>query len=137
MEIKRLGVSLNGAERVFYYRDIHSDRCVIEQNLINKEYATVMFERDRDIRRRYGQILSSGKRPVIVDCGANIGTSVLYFLGEYPDAHIVAIEPAPANVALLERNTEGLNVKVINKGVSSSEGEMELVDNGEPFACRL
>ncbi|EIX8146985.1 FkbM family methyltransferase [Salmonella enterica] len=136
-EIKHINLTLNGKERAFFYRDIHSDRSVIQQNLINREYATGMFMRDADIRAHYRSILEAGMTPVIVDCGANIGTSVLHFLGEYSEAHVVAVEPAGDNFALLSRNTAGLNVTLINKGVSSCTGVMALVDTGEPFAYRL
>lgn len=61
-----------------------------------------MFAHDRNIQARYRDIQASGMKPVMVDCGVNIGTSVLYFLGEYPQAHVVALEPAPDNFALLE-----------------------------------
>lgn len=48
---------------------------------INKVYLTGMFACGRDIQARYRDILASGMKPVIVDCGANIGTSLLHFLG--------------------------------------------------------
>jgi FkbM family methyltransferase len=40
----------------------------------------------------------------IIDAGANIGLSSLYFLRRYPDARIVAIEPDPGNAAMARRN---------------------------------
>ena len=42
---------------------------------------------------------------LIVDCGANIGLSSLYFARRYPNAKILAIEPDPDNYAMLVRNT--------------------------------
>ncbi len=42
--------------------------------------------------------------PHIVDAGANIGLSVLYFKQLYPRATIEAFEPDPAIFALLQRN---------------------------------
>ncbi|MBH5294795.1 FkbM family methyltransferase [Salmonella enterica] len=116
-ELMQGDITVQGRQRVFYWRDIRSDRAVIQQNFIDREYATDMFTRDADITARYRSILDAGLTPVIVDCGANIGTSVLHFLEAYPRAHVVAIEPAPDNFALLSRNTEGLNVTLINKGV--------------------
>ena len=35
----------------------------------------------------------NGKRPLIVDAGANIGASAAFFAMTYPTAKIVAIEP--------------------------------------------
>lgn len=42
--------------------------------------------------------------PYIVDGGANIGLSVLYFKQLYPESEIVAFEPDPPIFAVLERN---------------------------------
>lgn len=42
--------------------------------------------------------------PLIIDAGANIGLSVLYFKKMYPGSKIIAIEPMPQNYELLENN---------------------------------
>lgn len=44
------------------------------------------------------------ERPHIIDAGANIGLSVLYFKSRYPDATIVAYEPDPDIFAMLRQN---------------------------------
>ena len=45
-----------------------------------------------------------GRRAVIVDGGANIGLSSVWLANAFPDATIFAVEPDPANVAMLRRN---------------------------------
>ncbi|MEI8080942.1 MAG: FkbM family methyltransferase [Actinomycetes bacterium] len=45
-----------------------------------------------------------GNERLIVDAGANIGVSALYFLSHAPESHVVCIEPDPRNVERLERN---------------------------------
>jgi FkbM family methyltransferase len=42
---------------------------------------------------------------VIIDAGANIGLSALYFANKYPNAIIIAIEPEDSNYELLKKNT--------------------------------
>jgi hypothetical protein len=42
---------------------------------------------------------------VIVDAGANIGLTSVYFALRYPAARIVAVEPEASNFALLTTNT--------------------------------
>ncbi len=58
------------------------------------------YEPPAEVRAALG-----GRRPArLVDLGANIGLSVLSSLARDPDASVVAVEPDPANVALLRRN---------------------------------
>lgn len=45
-------------------------------------------------------------KPVIVDAGAHIGMSVVYFKMLFPKAKIMAYEPVPANFELLKKNVE-------------------------------
>lgn len=47
---------------------------------------------------------SDSPSPFIIDAGANIGLSVLYFKKLFPGSEILAIEPNPTNFALLEQN---------------------------------
>ena len=42
--------------------------------------------------------------PYIIDCGANIGLSVIYLKHRHPDAEILAFEPDEGNFNLLEKN---------------------------------
>lgn len=46
--------------------------------------------------------------PIIIDGGANIGMSSLYYYSKYPRARIYAIEPVAENVDLLRSNLSGL-----------------------------
>jgi FkbM family methyltransferase len=70
----------------------------------------------------YREIVDSGRKPLIVDCGANIGVSVLWLAARYPEAHIVAIEPAPDNFALLRRNCSAFDVDLRNVGIGAVDG---------------
>lgn len=42
---------------------------------------------------------------VALDIGAHIGAASVLMLADNPDLHVVAVEPLPANVELLRRNT--------------------------------
>jgi FkbM family methyltransferase len=42
---------------------------------------------------------------VILDCGANVGITALYFASRYPNARIFSIEPNDENFELLKHNT--------------------------------
>src|SRR6266404_2067922 len=47
------------------------------------------------ISKIYDQQLD--KRPYIIDCGANIGLSIIYMKQRYPEAEILAFEPDEKN----------------------------------------
>lgn len=58
--------------------------------------------------------------PVILDCGANIGVSVLYFKRLYPQARITAFEADPKHSEILKKNIHGngfTDVELINRAV--------------------
>lgn len=66
---------------------------------------------------------------VIVDCGANIGLSAVYFAQKYPSAKIIAIEPDKTNFDFLVRNTKHYgNVICLNKAVWSKPAELAMVN---------
>jgi FkbM family methyltransferase len=62
--------------------------------------------------------------PVIVDCGSNIGLTVLYFKHLYPMASIIAIEPQPRVFETLQNNIANnalKSVKLVNAALTGSE----------------
>lgn len=68
------------------------------------------------------------RKPVIVDCGANIGMAVLYFKQLYPDSEVWAYEANPDAFALLQRNVtanqlEG--VRLFNYVLSDTDSEVD------------
>ncbi|MCF0061103.1 FkbM family methyltransferase [Dyadobacter chenwenxiniae] len=63
---------------------------------------------------------SKNPAPVIFDCGANVGMSVLYFKKLFPKARITAFEAEPDIAALLLNNLKNSNiqdVRIIDKAV--------------------
>jgi len=67
--------------------------------------------------------------PRIVDCGSNIGLSLLFFKREYPESTILAFEPDPETFSLLRRNVERNalpGVALENLALSGKPGTREL-----------
>ena len=48
-------------------------------------------------------------KPYIIDCGANIGMSVIYMKQQFPQAEIIAFEPDETNYKLLDKNVHSFN----------------------------
>jgi FkbM family methyltransferase len=76
---------------------------------------------------------------VIVDAGANIGVTALYYAVMYPHAHIYCFEPLPDNLALLRENLAPFDgrITIIPTGLSDHEGMMDfhLADNVNDFSA--
>ncbi|MEI6212822.1 MAG: FkbM family methyltransferase [Desulfuromonadales bacterium] len=75
----------------------------------------------------------SGRTPLIVDAGANIGASSVYFALKFPDARIIAVEPGAENHCLLAMNSAGLNVDPRLAALASKTGTVSVIDVGAGF----
>jgi FkbM family methyltransferase len=68
---------------------------------------------------------------VIVDAGANIGLSAVFFANKYPNANVFALEPEEANFKLLERNVSAYpQIKAVRAALWSENKQICLVDPG-------
>jgi FkbM family methyltransferase len=71
--------------------------------------------------------------PVIIDCGANYGTSVVYFKTLYPNARITAVEADPFIFTILKKNigARGLSdVVLIDRAVSKDRNPATFYTEG-------
>ena len=87
--IERVKVKPAGYGFPVIVRRVGTDRAVLSQMFVRREYAPVSSLPDVNL---------------IVDCGANIGLSAYYLLHCYPHARLIAIEPDAENCALCRRN---------------------------------
>jgi FkbM family methyltransferase len=66
---------------------------------------------------------------LIVDAGANIGLTTLYFSNKFPRTKIIAIEPEPSNYDLLVRNCSWMtNVTLWHAAVWSKDISLEIAN---------
>lgn len=75
---------------------------------------------------------TTNRSPLILDCGANIGMSVLKFKHSYPNARIIAFEPDPLICTTLKYNieTNHLNqIEVIEAAVWTESGKMSFMSD--------
>ena len=91
-----------------------SDPMVFEQIFIDAELADLTLRVD-------------GAR-VIVDLGANVGYSSVFFLNAFPDAFVLAVEPDPRNAEICARNLGpyGDRARLVEAGVWNTPGRLVL-----------
>ena len=72
-------------------------------------------------------------RPFILDCGANVGLSVIYFKRLYPRSVITAFEADKEIFKLLQTNLKAFgydDVEIINRAVWNGETELNFTSDG-------
>ncbi|MGZ3759118.1 MAG: FkbM family methyltransferase [Mucilaginibacter sp.] len=106
-------VKLPGINYPVHLRPGTSDDDVFTQIFVGKEYC-----------------IDLGIVPeIIIDAGANIGLSTIWFKNKYPDAMIIAIEPDGDNVAMVKRNTQYYkNVFVIQAALWDRQTSVSVSD---------
>lgn len=93
-------------------------------------YNTEEFERIYEdiFKKGVYDIKLNSPSPKILDCGAHIGLSVLFFKQKYPNAKITAFEPNPYSFQILEKNVSQNNLKNItlkNQAISDKTGKID------------
>lgn len=104
-----------GLKHEFFVRIPSSDVLTYRQVFAWKEYAF-------DVRH---------PPRVIIDAGANVGFTSIFFANQYPEARIIAIEPEPCNYAMLVRNvTPYPNVTPVQGALWRANIDIDLYDPG-------
>jgi len=117
--------------RDFIFRpDSVGDTGVIQQIFQRGDYNFSRLALSASFERYVEGIRESGRRPLIIDAGANIGASPIYFRTQYPYAAIVAIEPERRNCDLLRINCADLDVRLIEAALVGQPGPRFLNDPG-------
>ncbi len=124
-------LSIDNATRTFFFREAStSDRKVIQQVLVQKCYDMRAFRQSAPLGAYYAKLIEDKTQPLIIDAGANIGASTLWFASNFPGSHVVAIEPEKNNCELLRKNCFGLECSVLEGAISSQPGHGILHDPG-------
>jgi len=84
-------------------------------------------------RDRSYEFRPSSESPFIIDCGANIGLSVIFFKMLCPHARLLAFEPDPQLFAVLSRNVAGLglgSVELRRAAIWTADGDATFAAEG-------
>ncbi len=92
-----------------------------------------MLYKDIFCRRIY-HFEAETRAPRILDCGSNIGMSILYFKTAYPQARITAFEPDPMVIPYLTHNINANNltdIEVVRAALSPHRTTATFVADGK------
>jgi len=109
----RLILSHNGAEHDFVFPNTGNLNDIVLEVLTGKEYPVI-------------QIPGWSPR-TIIDIGANVGASAVFFGLVFPEARLLAYEPSPSSAEFLHKNTAWLpQVEVHQVGLFDAPGKQNL-----------
>ncbi|MGC1413572.1 MAG: FkbM family methyltransferase [Acetobacteraceae bacterium] len=116
------------------YRPSTSDEKVINQICQEGRYDLRKSPCWNQICQFYQQIISTGRRPLIIDGGANIGAASWWFSLMFPEATVISVEPAEENLAVLRENALPPPSVILPGALSSVSGWASVVSAGGHWA---
>ncbi|MFN3405090.1 MAG: FkbM family methyltransferase [Cytophagaceae bacterium] len=123
-ELKRLG-------KIQRYYPAESN--VLGNKITIPDSASFLFTYYEIFEKQIYKFQTSVRKPYIIDCGANIGLSVIYFKSLFPECEITAFEPDKGIYATLVSNLQSFgfsNVMTIQKALWSKEGHLDFISEG-------
>lgn len=131
-----VSVSVNGYRLEVRPRD--SDLFVLSQIFGWEEYGFEAWRLSmlREVAATWESI---GIRPVIIDAGANVGYSALYFASLFPGVCVLAVEPDPTSFDILGRHAQvNKQIKPIHAALWSHDRGLKLkTSNNKSWAAQV
>lgn len=117
LKYKPLPVHLPGSDLKFFIRPRTSDLKTFRNIFLYDEYLFPFY----------------GAPQTIVDAGANIGLTSIFFAVQFPDATIIAIEPELSNFDLLQKNSASYsNIIPLQKGLWNKQTRLKIANPEAP-----
>lgn len=124
----RVSVSGMGSRAEISLREGTSDWMTFDQVFIEEDYNLRALARYGELTAHFEAIAKRGV-PLIVDLGANIGLSPLYFSMTWPGSRVVAVEPNDENFAMLSDNIADIAaIEAVHAGVTSTGDALRISD---------
>lgn len=75
----------------------------------------------------------------ILDLGANVGYSSIFFKKKYPAAHVVCVEPIQDNLVVLHQNIKinRMEIEVLEGAISSAKGTLNMEKGTKDYNFRV
>tara|TARA_Y100001958_G_C21225689_1_gene551098 strand:+ start:1003 stop:1848 length:846 start_codon:yes stop_codon:yes gene_type:complete len=107
----------------FFVQHVRNDFDLITINeiFVEENYNLKKFKIWEKISKRYNSYFKENIKPLIIDCGSNIGSSSEYFKRCFVNVELVMIEPDKNNLEFSKKNTSINEKFLINKAISSEE----------------
>lgn len=135
--LEKLGISVRKIIKTPYQQLLENPIRYVETtiNLLNRPFTVAdgrsfYFSYQEIFIQQIYKFKALTDTPRIIDCGSNYGTSIVYFKHIYPKSIITGVEADSRIFALLTQNTKHLEVRLINKAVSSNHDPIIFFSEG-------
>jgi FkbM family methyltransferase len=130
LDFVEITFSVYGTRRMFFRKSSQADKEIVKQIFDQKTYNISSFPLSGSLKSYGDSVSANGASLLIVDAGANIGASAVYFSQLDPRIHVCAIEPERGNFSVLKANCTGLPITPIEAAIASKPGQLWLTDPG-------
>ena len=103
-----------------------------------ESYCLTKLKKWKKINKKYKNILEKKLKPLIIDCGSNIGCSTEYFYRIFSEAKFLSLEPNYECINFSKQNISPSDVVLINKAVSSEHQNLFIdLDKDDSRASKI
>ena len=103
-------------------------------SIVGNDIKSFVSEFDHIFYREEYFFESNKTDPLIIDCGANIGMSIVYFKYRYPNSQIIAFEPDKDLIPIINKNildNKLTNIELRQEAISTKNGETDFYHMGD------
>lgn len=91
------------------------------QKIYFSNFSSTLFSIEEIFINKSIDFKTNKKEPVIIDAGANVGVSALFYKSLYPKANITCIEPVPNTFKNLEKNLKDFpDIQILHTAVGQN-----------------
>jgi len=128
---RRTYFELRRLQRYPRYQSVESG--LLGNKITIPDTASFLYTYPEIFEKEIYRFSSDKKQPVIIDGGANIGLSVIYFKQLFPQAKVIAFEPDKKIFSILSRNVASFgftDVELVNKGLWNETTTLSFFSEG-------
>jgi FkbM family methyltransferase len=106
---------------------------IFGKKIIVNDSCTLLCDLDEILEKEIYKFETESSVPLIIDCGANIGISTIYFKRLYPKAKIIAFEPDPVLFSMLSKNISNFsfeNIEIHQAAIWTNDHGVSFLQEG-------
>lgn len=126
-------------KKKFFFQEIRNlnDSFTVHEIFSEENYNLLRFKISKSLKQFFDKE-SKIKRPIIIDCGSNIGSSSCYFSRQYKNALVILVEPDIKNFNFSKKNAFGNDFLYFNKAISNQKQIKKfLIDDKDNRGSRI